>query len=104
MQTSTDTRSNRDNRRGWWMAVATAAIVLAAVIAFNLLGPKNPARPPGDGHKTPASQGAAQSGGPAPDGSVQGAAPQRSDTPTPSGREGVGAPAGAVPAEAAASR
>ncbi len=70
MQTSTETRttrtsgagapesrSNRDNRRGWWMAVATAAIVLTAVLAFNLLGPKNPVRPPGEGHETPASQG-----------------------------------------------
>ncbi|MGY8573747.1 hypothetical protein L0935_21050, partial [Paracidovorax citrulli] len=116
MQTSTETRttrtsgagapesrSNRDNRRGWWMAVATAAIVLTAVLAFNLLGPKNPVRPPGEGHETPASQGAAQTGGPVPDGSVEGAAPQRSDTPTPAGREGMGAPAGAAPAAPAAS-
>lgn len=89
--------ANRDGRRAWWMAVATAAIVLAAVIVFNILGPRRATTPPDQGQTAPASQGANQTGGPASDGSVNAASPQRSDTPTPAGREAMGAPAGAAP-------
>ena len=89
--------ANRDSRRGWWMAVVTAVIVLGAVLYFNAAGPRQPTVSPGEGHSTPASQGAHQTGGPTSNGSVESAAPQRSDTPTPAGREGVGAPAGAAP-------
>ncbi len=94
--------ANRDSRRGWCMAVATALIVLGAVLFFNFAGPRQPTVSPGEGHSTPASQGANQTGGPAANGAVESAAPQRSDTPTPAGREGVGAPAGAAPQAPAA--
>ncbi|GAA6121225.1 hypothetical protein [Acidovorax sp. FG27] len=95
---------NRDSRRVFRMAIVIALAALVAVVAFNLMAPKNRLQPPGGtGGDTPFTQGAQQSGGPPAGGTdaAGGAAPQRADTPTPAGRESVGAPAGSTPATAA---
>lgn len=97
--------SKRDEKRILWIALCGVAVVVAAVVFFNVRGPDMPTSP-GQGSNTPSmQQGANQTGGPSGDPTTQGSAPQRSDTPTPQGREAMGAPVGAAPsAESAASR
>lgn len=96
---------NRDSRRVFRMAIVIALAALVAVVAFNLMAPKNRLQAPaGTGSDAAFTQGAQQSGAP-PSGrtdAVDGSTPQRGDTPTPAGRESVGAPVGSSPAPAPA--
>ena len=88
--------SVRDDKRAIRIAVLTALIALVVVIAFNLKAPEGRLHAPGA--SPPAmTQGAKQTGGPEGDGTTRQSEVQRGDTPTASGREGMGAPAGTAP-------
>lgn len=103
--------SGRENNRAFIYAVCGAGLVLAIVLAFNFAGPPGPGREVDLTNPTPRAASA-----PAQAPSTQPASPttdtvtpQRGDTPTPPGRESVGAPVGgnapaaAVPPATAAS-
>jgi len=95
----------RDEKRAMrWIAILVAVVVLA-VLAFNVMAPKDRLRAP-DEAPTPAAGTAAPTVDPqrqqpattAPgDGTARSTTPEAADSPTPVGREGMGAPTGAVP-------
>ncbi|AVP57013.1 hypothetical protein [Pulveribacter suum] len=92
----------RDERRIGRIIGILLAIAIVAVLAFNFLAPRDRLRAPGES-PTPAAQAPAeqhqQPTTTAPgDGTVQRVTPEAPDSPTPAGREGMGAPAGAAPA------
>ncbi|SDM24125.1 hypothetical protein SAMN05428957_103355 [Oryzisolibacter propanilivorax] len=84
----------RDEKRAMRIIAVLLAVVVLAVIAFNLMAPKDRLRAPDEG-AAPAATAQQQPATTAPgDGSVQRSAPERGDTPTPQDRAAVGAPAG----------
>lgn len=87
--------SQRDDKRAIRIALVTALIALVAVVVFNLRAPKDRLSAPGEGAPA-ATQGSAGMAGPSVD-APQPSAPQRGDTPTTPGREGMGAPVGGTP-------
>ncbi|RYE43021.1 MAG: hypothetical protein EOP24_30375 [Hyphomicrobiales bacterium] len=87
----------RDDNRAFKIAVAGVVIAVIAVVAFNVMAPKDRLQGPSQASTPAMTQGANQTGGPAGDGTTQQAAPQRGDSPTAPGRESVGAPVGAAP-------
>ena len=88
--------SQRDDKRAIRIALVTALIALVAVVVFNLRAPKDRLSAPGEGAPA-ATQSSPGMAGPSVD-PPQPSAPQRGDTPTTPGREGMGAPAGGAPA------
>ncbi len=91
----------RDERRLMrYVGIVLAAVVLA-VLAFNLLAPRDRLLAPHQAPTAAATAPADQRPQPATtapgDGTMQRVAPDAADSPTPTGREGMGAPQGAVP-------
>lgn len=80
------------NKTAFYIAIAGAAVAIIAVIGFNVMAPKGRLDAPGKAATGPASQN-----NPVDTSSGTQASPQRADTPTPTGREAVGAPVGAAP-------
>lgn len=80
------------NKTAFYIALAGAAVAIIAVIGFNVMAPKGRLDAPGTAVTAPESQNI-----PADKSSGTQASPQRADTPTPTGREAVGAPVGAAP-------
>ncbi|AVO49955.1 hypothetical protein C6568_12360 [Melaminivora suipulveris] len=100
--TAAPSPTRRDEKRvGRWIAILLAIAVLA-VLAFNVLAPKDRLRAPDQPPAAATSNNVEQRQQPtttAPgDGTVQRVTPEAPDSPTPAGREGMGSPAGAVPA------
>lgn len=100
---ATPSPTRRDEKRaGRWIAILLAIAVLA-VLAFNVLAPKDrlraPDQPPAAAATSNNVEQRQQPTTTAPgDGTVQRVTPEAPDSPTPAGREGMGSPAGAVPA------
>jgi len=91
----------RDERRAWRIVIVFAALAVLAVLAFNLLAPRDRLRAPDAGAPAAGSTTTEQRQQPATtapgDGTVTRTVPQQADSPTPAGRESVGAPQGATP-------
>lgn len=112
--------NGRENAKLMYFFVGAAVLVLLIVLGFNFLGPEGASRT-GIGDGPAQSPAGSTTGGPSPapnagagtgiaenstvpapgantaGNGVQSTVPQRPDSPTPAGRESVGAPVGAVP-------
>lgn len=84
----------RDDKRALRIAVLTALVALAVVIVFNFRAPPDRVPAPDQSTSVPAE---GVPGGALNESARREAEVQQGDTPTSSGREGMGAPAGAAP-------
>lgn len=89
----------RDEKRMKRAVAILLVVVVLAVLAFNMMAPRDRLRAPDEAATPAATEQRQQPATTAPgDGTTQRVTPEGTDSPTPPGREGMGAPAGAAPA------
>ncbi|WP_312303877.1 hypothetical protein [Pulveribacter sp.] len=88
----------RDEKRIKRYVAILLVVVVLAVLAFNMMAPRDRLRAPDEAGTPAATEQRQQPATTAPgDGTSQRVTPEGTDSPTPAGREGMGAPAGAAP-------